>query len=307
MMLSCGCRDMDGSGRIGDLQNMSLEEAYLGEKAQSFREQLAAGRMPTANCVRCFHLRKTSKENAKQAVERIDMPRSIMIENTSACNLRCLSCHRNRVRDLRKRRMMSLEDIKRLALDMKRMGVREASYHHLGEPFLSKQLAEELRIIRQHNPEIHIDVSTNGMMLTSDAQREAAMLFDHIQISLDGINQRMVNRYQRGSCFDTVYNNMKQLVTYRDERGLDRPVICWKYLLFRWTERRTYQLRAVELAQEAKVDELWLEPTVSPFYGVPWRTFLGANRDLGVKDGRIRYVPIREQLDAAQTSESTAV
>ncbi len=306
MMLSCGCRDTDGSGQFGDLREMSFEEAYLGEKAQRFRQQLATGQIPTANCVRCYHLRKTTRAEAELAADAVKMPHSILIENTSACNLRCLSCRRDSLNVLRKRRMMSLEDIKRLAVEMKEIGVDEVTYHHLGEPFISKRLADELKIIREHNPTVRIQVSTNGMLLTTDAHREAAMLFDHIQISLDGINQEMVARYQRGSRFETVYENMKQLVAYRDARGLVRPVICWKYLLFRWTEQRKHQLQAIDMAQAAKVDELWLEPTVSPFYGLPWRTMLGANRDLGVKDGRMRYVPIRKQMGQESTATSVA-
>jgi uncharacterized Fe-S cluster-containing radical SAM superfamily protein len=296
LMLYCGCRDTDGTGQLGDLTEVSFQQAFEGETAERFRRELAEGRIPTANCVRCQHLKQVSRAEAREATNRVKLPHSILVENTSACNLRCLSCRRDTVRKLRKRRMMSLDDIHRLALDIREMGVQELTYHHLGEPFLSKRLGDELRLIRKLNPEIRIQVSTNGMMLNTDAKREAALLFDHIQVSLDGVNQQMVERYQRGSHFETVYENMKQLVAYRDARGLQRPIICWKYLLFRWTEKRRHQLQAIELARDAKVDELWLEPTVSPFYGLPWRTMLGANRNLGIRDGRVRYVPVREQL-----------
>lgn len=193
--------------------------------------------------------------------------------------------------------MMSLSDIKRLAKEIREIGVTDISYHHLGEPFISKNLEEELKIIRDHNPTVRIQVSSNGMLISTDKQRRAAMLFDHIQISLDGINQEMVDRYQQGLRFETVYENMKQLVAYRNAQGFNRPVICWKYLLFRWTEQRKYQLKAIELARQANVDELWFEPTVSPVQGIPWRTMLGANRDLGVKDGGMRYVPFRHHED----------
>ena len=61
-------------------------------------------------------------------------------------------------------------------------------------------------------------------------------------------------------------------------------------------------LEAIELAREAKVDELWFEPTVSPFYGIPWRTMLGANRELGEKDGGMRYVSFRNHEDEQAVS-----
>ena len=226
-----------------------FEEVFFGEKAEHFRSQLTAGRVPTPNCVRCSHLQAATRRQAEQSSKDVKLPHSIMVENTSACNLRCLSCRRDALSVLRKRRMMSLDDIRRLATEMKQIGVTKITYHHLGEAFLSKRLAEELRIIRSHNPEVYIQVSTNGMLLTTDAHREAAMLFDHIQVSLDGVNQHMAARYQRGICFEKVLANMKHLVAYRDERKLSRPVIVWKYLLFHWTECRRHQLQAIELAR----------------------------------------------------------
>ena len=50
----------------------------------------------------------------------------------------------------------------------------------------------------------------------------------------------------------------------------------------------------MELAREAGVDELWFEKTVSPFYGLPWRSHLGFNRDLGVDHGYARHVILRD-------------
>jgi hypothetical protein len=116
------------------------------------------------------------------------------------------------------------------------------------------------------------------------------MLLDHLQISLDGDSQMTAARYQRGINFDKVYENMNALVAQRNAAGRRLPVICWKYLLFRWNEKREHLLKAVELAEAAGVDEIWFERTVSPLHGVPWRTFFGANRDIGVRDGNVRYV-----------------
>ena len=299
MMLSCGCRDTDGTGRIADLRETTFEDAFFGRQAESFRRKLAEGKTPTPNCYRCSHLRPVSKREAQRSLEEVNRPFSVMIENTSACNLQCISCRRDTLRSLRKRRMMPLEDVAKLAEEMGSMGVEKISYHHLGEPFLSKRLADELTTIRSHIPDVHIQVSTNGMLVDNDTRRDAALLFDHIQFSLDGIDTCMADRYQRGIDFDKVFENMKQLVAYRDARNLRHPIIVWKYLVFRWNERRPYRLKAIELAREAGVDELWFEPTVSPFYGVPWRTYCGFYRDLGTKDGGLRYVPFRESRATA--------
>ena len=303
LMLSCGCRDLDGSGHVGNLREQSFEDVFLGPTAQSFREQLVVGRIPTPNCTRCMHLRMVPKHEAQRLLDHVAMPVSVMLENTSACNLRCVSCRRDTVKRLRKRRTMSLDDVRKVAGDLRRIGVEKITFHHLGEPFLSKRLLEELTVIRECNPDVRLQVSTNGMLVDTDRKREAALLFDHIQFSLDGIDQDMAARYQRGLDFDTVFRNLKNLVAYRDAGNHPRPRIVWKYLLFRWNERRKYRLNAIELAREAGVDELWFEKTVSPFYGLPWRSFLGFNRDLGVDRGFARHVIFREEATPAPAVE----
>jgi pyruvate-formate lyase-activating enzyme len=279
LMLSCGYRDLDGSGRLGDLRNRSFEDVFLGPGAESFRTQLSTGRLPTLNCAGCTHLRAVAQSEAKRQLVHKAMPTSVMMENTSACNLDCLSCQRDTVKQLRRRRAMSLDDVRTLASAFERMGVKVITYHHLGEPFLSKHLLDELHIIRDRNPGIRLQVSTNGMLIDTDQKREAALLFDHIQFSLDGINQDMASRYQRGLEFKRALQNLGDLVTYRDARNRIQPRIVWKYLLFRWNEHEAYLSRAIELAREMRVDEVWFEKTVSPLHGLPWRSHLGLRRD----------------------------
>jgi len=304
LTVSCSCRDFDGSGRVADLNEDRLEDAFHGPTAAEFRAQLAAGRLPVTACARCWDLRMVSRDEAQRRQHDVRLPSFIMVENTSACNLKCVSCPRSSIQNMRRRRSMSLHDVRTVAEELNRVGVKEVAYLNLGEPFLSKHLQDELEIIREWNPGITINTSTNGVLLSTDAQREAALLFDHIQVSLDGMDQQTASRYQRNTDFDRVYENMKQLVAYRDERGLQRPRIIWKYLLFRWNERRKQMLAAVDLARAANVDELWFERTVSPFYGLPWRSYLGFNRDIGEDDEGERRIIFREAAETAKTPES---
>lgn len=302
LTLSCSYRDLDGSGHIGDLGEQSFEEAFLGPVAQSFREQLAAGRLPTSDCVRCMYLHAVPKPEARQMTAQIAMPKAVMLENTSLCNLRCLSCRRDAVKRMRKRRRMSLDDVRRVADELAQIGVNEITFHHLGEPFMSDRVLDELTILRDRNPNLRLVVSTNGMFVDTDPKREAALLFDSIYFSLDGIDQKMAARYQRGIQFDRVLQNLTDLVAYRGDKR--SPRIVWKYLLFRWNELRKYQLRAIEMAREAGADEIRFEKTVSPFYGLPWRSHLGSNRDLGVDFGFARHVTLREEpASAVEPSE----
>ena len=295
LTLSCGYRDLDGSSHVGDLREQSLENAFLGPAAQHVREKLAVGRVPSSNCIRCMNLHMVSKHRAQRLLDLVEMPTSVMVENTSVCNLHCLSCRRDTVKHMRKRRTMSLDDVHIVADNLRQIGVKVITFHNLGEPFLSKRVLNELMIIRECIPDVRLQVSTNGMLIDTDQKREAALLFDHIQFSLDGVDQTMADRYQRGIDFDQVLRNLQDLVGYRDARHHPRPRIVWKYLLFRWNERRKHLLRAIELARETRVDEVWFDKTVSPLYGLPWRSHLGFNRDLRGNSGSNRRVILRDE------------
>jgi pyruvate-formate lyase-activating enzyme len=295
LTVSCNCRDVDGSGRIGDLGRQSLAEVLSGPAARRFRRDLARGRLPTPLCSRCWDLRMIERPSAQRLAEEHRLPRFLKVENTSACNLRCASCPRRQIRRLRRKVSLSLSDVERIAVQMRDCGVKRLAYLNFGEPFLSRTIRRELEIIREIHPAVSIDVSTNALAIDSDDKREAALLVDDMQVSLDGISQEMAQKYQRGTDFARALRNMTDLVAYRDARGLSRPRIVWKYLLFHWTERRRHLLRAIEMARQAGVDEILFEPTVSPFYGIPIRYYLGLLRGVGSKTGGGFRVVLRPQ------------
>lgn len=298
LTVSCSCHDVDGTGRIGDLNRASLAEILQGATARQFRQQLALGRLPTVQCARCCDLRRVPREAALRLADRHRLPEFIMVENTSRCNLRCTSCPRPQIRKLRAKHSMSLGDVERVAREVRDAGITSIGYLNFGEPFLSKNIRRELEILRELNPRLHINTSTNGTAIDCDDKREAALLVDKIQISLDGIDQAMAARYQRGMDFARAFDNMRSLVEYRDRRGRSRPVIVWKYLLFWWNDRKEYLQTAVARGREAGVDEVFFEKTVSPFYGVSWRYYLGRLNGLGEKgDWGIR-VPLRALAEA---------
>jgi hypothetical protein len=281
LTVSCSCHDVDGSGQIGDMAHESLREVLCGPIAQRFREELARGRLPTPLCARCCDLCAVAKDRAQPFLAEYRLPTYLMVENTVACNLRCVSCPRTQVRRLRKRVSMSLDDVRRVARELSETGIRTVAYLNQGEPFLSRTIRQELEILRESNPGLTINTSTNAMLIDSDEKREAALLLDNIQVSLDGTDQATAERYQRGIDFDKAYRNMKSLVETRDARGLDRPLVIWKYLLFRWNEKKKHLRRAIEMGRAANVDTLLFEKTVSPFYAIPVRYYLGLLTGIG--------------------------
>ena len=317
LTVSCNCQDYDGSGHIGDLKKDSFEKIFYGPVAQNFRQQLAQGKFPIKTCARCGELRRIAKSKipaeflngsgnpaaapARPAAKTgnsewpaVRLPyRGMLLENTVNCNIDCLGCDRGSAALIRRQRQMSLEDLTKMADLVRDLGLQQLFYLNLGEPFLSPNIGQELPLLRSRNPNCRIVISTNGIILNSDVKREAALSASHLFFSIAGVDDEMLKKYEKLGSFDKAYQNMKALVDYRNARGLSRPLIEWKYLLFNWNDRRRIIERAIEMAREARVDAISFWPTNNPYYGYSWRYRLGMLNRVGEATWKGREVDLR--------------
>jgi MoaA/NifB/PqqE/SkfB family radical SAM enzyme len=210
-----------------------------------FRRESANGRIPILECVKCWELKKISKEKAKHSVEKFRLPyKGIMVENTAACNLACVGCGRTHRPPMAMK--MKLPDISKVAEIVRDLEIQKVAYLKLGEPFLSKHILEELKIIKKANPSVQISTSTTGMFINNDKMRAAALMFDVVVVSLDGSSQETAEKYQRGIDFSETYSNLRKLVEYRNSNNLSKPIIIWKYVVFNWNHKKGDVLRAIE-------------------------------------------------------------
>ncbi len=295
--VSCNCQDYETVGQIGDLKKNSFEEVFFGEKAQRFRDELARGKMPIPTCARCGDLRRLPPE-APQTPPKARLPfRGLLLENTVKCNVDCTGCARENAAGLRMNRQLTMPfaEMEKMGDLVQRLGLRQLFYLNLGEPFLSPTIGPELAMLRQKNPECRIVTSTNGVLLNTDAKREAALNFSHIFFSVHGITNEMSDKYMRRGNFEKAYAAMKEMAAFRDARGLTEPILEWKYLLFNWNDKPEYLARAIEMAKEAKLDFISFWPTNNPFWGMSWRWRLGLLNKFGQKCWKGLEVDLRPE------------
>src|SRR5579863_332104 len=309
LTVSCNCQDYDGSGHIGDLKQESFEKVFYGPVAYGLRETLAKGKLPIMTCTRCGDLRRISRSKipagffdrpqpAKTAPDSelpaIRLPyKGMLLENTVSCNIDCLGCDRENAARRRSQRQMPLEQIARMADLVHDLGLQQLFYLNLGEPFLSPNIGQELPILRAKNPDCRIVISTNGIILNTDVKREAALYASHIFFSIAGIDDEMLKKYEKRGSFERAYENMKALVEYRNTKGLAKPLLEWKYLLFNWNDRHATVERAVEMARAARVDAISFWPTNNPYHGFSWRYRLGLLNRVGEASWKGREVDLR--------------
>ena len=168
-------------------------------------------------------------------------------------------------------------------------------YLDLGEPFLSPRVTQELPLLRAKNPNARIVISTNGVLLNTDAKREAALNVSQILFSVHGISNEMCRKYMHRADFDKAFEAMRAMVKYRDARGAKKPILEWKYLYFNWNDHPKTLARAIEMAKEIGVDIISFWPTNNPFYGASWRYRLGLLNQFGAACWKGREIILRPE------------
>jgi MoaA/NifB/PqqE/SkfB family radical SAM enzyme len=276
--VSCNCQDRDGAGRLGDLKKESFHKIWYGAKASKFRSLLAGGRLPIHWCAKCGDRREVKRGTRSEVV----LPHvGLMVENAAACNFSCTSCDRQIVREVQGGAMLQPGKMGAVVETVKTLQPEHLMWFKNGEPFLPRNVEQQVEEVLSVSPHSKIRCSTNGVLLNTDSKRRAAMMMDIVIFSLDGITTPMVRKYQRGGDFDAAYRNLADLVKFRDARGAHKPTIVWKYVLFNWNDRREYVDAAISMAKAIRVDELWILPTMSPPWGISWRYFTNGYAKLG--------------------------
>lgn len=297
MTVSCNCQDYDGSGLLGDLDFNTFEEIFTGATAQRFRRELIAGKLPTTYCSGCPELKKAEQGKRNKYLHHYSLPkRGIMVENTVRCNFQCKFCSREQAAKNRRRPQMSLAEIEKVALTIKRLDLNDIYYHKLGESLLSPTFSEEIAILKNHAPRTGILMSTNGVLLDTLAKFEASLRLRHIFFSIDGPYQNILTKYQIGGNFDRSYANMKAIIDERNKRQQVTPYVEWKYVVFSWNDSDEHIMNAIELAKEAGVDIISFQIGGAPSEYFSKRYYeADFFRDLGVPSWRGREIDFRDQ------------
>ena len=258
MSISCSCNDYGGEGKIGTLNGTStIKSVLLGKKANAMRTELANGKLPIGLCSGCAELCAAPKYIAEYYSKHIEMPANgIMLENCSTCNYDCKYCSRKELSAARSSSIISPDNIRYIANEVKENKIKHVHFFKLGEPFLDKDILEKLHILREINPGITISTSTNGVLIDNPEKVAAALMFDTIYFSIDGINTEMQNKYQRGADFDKIMDNVKMIIKKRG--GSTKPALVWKYVVFSWNDAAEYINEAFKKAAETGFDRLLL-------------------------------------------------
>lgn len=135
-------------------------------------------------------------------------PKSLIIEPTNRCNLKCSYCTRSKglrtVGD-----DLPLEKFKSIVRELQKLSKLESvTPTGFGEPLLWRELEDAIKFVKTDYPHTKVDITTNGTLLTEE--KAISLLnagLDNITISINAANRERYIELNRADKFEVVKNN----------------------------------------------------------------------------------------------------
>lgn len=168
-----------------------------------------------------IYRKKWNEYPQKRIVDKF--PLHLDIESTNSCNLRCPMCGRNWMK----------EKIGDIGWGLFTKIIDEAAKYHLpsiklnyrGEPMLHSDISKMVSYAKEKGI-LEVQFNTNGLLLNKEKAGELIDAgLDRIIFSIDGATKETYEKIRRGSNYEQVVNNIKNLVRLRNKRGLKRPLV----------------------------------------------------------------------------------
>lgn len=179
----------------------------------------------------------------------VDFLEKVYVEPTSKCNLNCAICFRHGWIN-EKLGHMSAEHMNKLVDDVKQIpSVKEVFIGGMGEPLCHPNIC---KMISALSKDVHVSLLTNGTMLTEEC---CVSLVDAglymLWVSVDGFDKKSYESIQRGSCFDSITQNLETFNKIRKGQNIKLGIT------FVVTPENVDQLSKInEFADKYEVDEL---------------------------------------------------
>ncbi|MCG3180920.1 MAG: Coenzyme PQQ synthesis protein E [Phycisphaerae bacterium] len=200
-------------------------------------------------------------------------PRSINIQLTSRCNLRCIMCNHDRL--TAPRGDMPFEMAARLLDEIADQPGDSISLQNMGESFLHPRLVELIAHAVERG--IQVRMVTNGTLVDEETARGLiASGLQRIAFSVEAYTRERYEQIRRGARFETVVQNIRTLHRLRDEAGSPMQIeLHWE----------RYQEDEQFVKEYARFWRPWCDViTVAPLTRLDGIQYVG-------RDGRVVPVP----------------
>jgi radical SAM protein with 4Fe4S-binding SPASM domain len=178
------------------------------------------------------------------------MPPIVMIEPTSACNLRCPLCPSGAQELTRPKGFINLDLYKKI-IDQIAPTTMDLILWNQGEPFLHPEFYEMVEYATRKG--LYTMTSTNAN-LPIDANRLIDSGLDRLIVSMDGATQETYSKYRVGGEIERILDNLRHLQDARRRKRSKIPFIRLQFLVMKHNEHELDAIRRI--ARETGCDML---------------------------------------------------
>jgi MoaA/NifB/PqqE/SkfB family radical SAM enzyme len=263
--VSCGLDDPHAQRSFGNVNESSLEEIFRNPEYTNLQNKLWQGH----RCQGCGLYQRVEEDRNPSAEIRPRLPRSLVLETTVKCNLRCpnTACIPNNNSLLKTRDVESLDlaTVKSVA-DQLSTSLETIHFYNYGEPFMNRRAEDMLLYLRKKCPGALIVTSTNGIPLSNPSRAENVVHAtpDRVIFTMSGITQEVYGIYHVAGKCELALAGLKNICDAKRRNGQTLPTVILRYLVFHWNDSDEQIDGVIALAKEYGVDRLSLYLTDEP-------------------------------------------
>lgn len=190
------------------------------------------------------------------AQKQLHLPKTIYLETTNRCNLRCKGCIQYRG-SWEEERDMTLKDVAMITDQVPKL--ERAVLHGIGEPLLNKALPEMIRYLKKR--QVFVLFNSNGLLLNKQWEDELIHAgVDELRISIDSSSSEGYRTIRNSEAYDRLLDNLRHFAATLAQCRADRPKLS---LWFLGTRENINELPGlVKIAADIGVQEVYLQRLV---------------------------------------------
>ena len=172
----------------------------------------------------------------------LGMPKSIVLEPTNHCNLKCPLCPTGRGDTSVPYGLFKLDKYKEV-VDVISRWAQTVRLFAWGEPLLNKSFIEMIRYASQNPYKMRTFTNVNLNVIT-DEQIKGLLTsnLDILHASIDGVTQEVYEKYRVGGNLEAVFNNLKKLIAAK-ELYKSNTKIKWAFIVNKYNEHQVEEAK----------------------------------------------------------------
>ena len=186
----------------------------------------------------------------------LELPKTLYIETTNRCNLRCKGCILYRG-SWEPERDISLAELIRITDQLPEL--EQVYLHGIGEPLLNNELADIIRHLKRRK--VYVLFNSNGILLNQQRQQELIDTeLDELRISLDADSSTGYEKIRNSNNFGQIVENLKSFRLLQKQLQMASPKLS---LWFLGTRENISELPGfIALSAEIGIEEVYLQRLV---------------------------------------------